>query len=186
MMEFFQTLLHPDREDPNAVERAAVARAANILMVGEFQLLQLAYYEWHGEDLPVDLVNRLFGAYMLKNLVPHWARHYARRIIEKDDKGFIDFSDPYYHRYDHDYHTWVPRGTQRFIVAAVGVFLVVFGSIYVANHVAGASASLLPPYFEEKDLRQTLPDMQVKNVGSEHFIAPGGAGNFSDVNRRPR
>ena len=59
MKDFFQTLLKPDREDPEAKERAEVARAADILMIGEFQFLQLAYYEWHGDDLPVELVDKL-------------------------------------------------------------------------------------------------------------------------------
>ncbi len=45
---------------------------------------------------------------------------------------------------------------------------------------------MLPPYFEEKDLPQTLPDMNVKEAQREHFIAPGGAGNFSDVSRPRR
>ena len=50
MQGFFKTLIRPDQEeDP---ERTLVARAANVLQVGEFQLLQLAYHEWHGHDLP--------------------------------------------------------------------------------------------------------------------------------------
>ena len=62
-----------------------------------------------------------------------------------------------------------------------GVNPIIFGSIYVANQVVEAPVSLLPPYFDEKELGQTLPDMTVKTRGKEHFIAPGGAGNFSDV-----
>ena len=61
-------------------ERLVVISAANQLQVGEFQLLQLAYKEWFGEDLPEALVSKLFTSYMLHNYVPHWARHYARRM----------------------------------------------------------------------------------------------------------
>ena len=42
MTGFFQTLIQPDREEHP--ERALIARAANLLQVGEFQLLQLAYH----------------------------------------------------------------------------------------------------------------------------------------------
>ena len=183
-MNLFQTLLRPDHEENP--ERTEVAKAANILQVGEFQLLQLAYFKWHGQDLPVALVDRLFTNYMLHSEVPHWVRHYARRIIEDAGQGVININDPWFHRYDHDYHTWVPQGLQRFCIAVAGLIIVVFGSIYMANRVVDSPTSMLPPYFEKKDLRQTLPDMNMKTDYNEHFIAPGGAGNFSDVSRGRR
>ena len=62
MPNFFQTLMKPDREDPGNADQSDVARAANILMIGEFQMLQLAYFEWYGEDLPIALIDRLFAA----------------------------------------------------------------------------------------------------------------------------
>ncbi|MCH7542778.1 MAG: hypothetical protein IIB65_03995, partial [Proteobacteria bacterium] len=46
MSNLFQTLMRPDREESE--QRAEVARAANLLQLGEFQLLQLAYHDWHG------------------------------------------------------------------------------------------------------------------------------------------
>ena len=133
MKDFFQTLLHPDREDPREAERSQVARAADVLMIGEFQFLQLAYYEWHGEDLPVALVDRLFAAYMLKSQVPHWARHYARRILDKYERGFIEPHDPYYHRYDAEYVTHVPQGVTRFCKAALFLILFVAGAVWLGQ-----------------------------------------------------
>ena len=56
----------------------------------------------------------------------------------------------------------------------------VFGSIYVANQVVDSPTSLLPPYFEEKDLHRVLPDGKIHTGLREQFIAPGGASNFSD------
>ena len=88
MIGLFQTLLRPDREeDP---ERTIVARAANILQVGEFQLLQLAYEDWYGKAMSPELSDRLFRAYMMQGEVPVWARHYARWVIRQDeiDAGF--------------------------------------------------------------------------------------------------
>ena len=78
-MEFFQTLIRPDREENS--QRAEVCKAANHLQVGEFQFLQLAYREWHKDEMPEELSNSIFKSYMLRDEVPHWARHYGRRII---------------------------------------------------------------------------------------------------------
>ena len=68
MTTFFQTLIRPDREE--SAQRAEVAKAANLLQVGEFQFLQLAYSEWHGEEMSEELINHLFMAYMLYDQVP--------------------------------------------------------------------------------------------------------------------
>ena len=180
-MSLWKTLLHPDREEVEMKDRLVVISAANQLQVGEFQLLQLAYRDWYGEDLPAALVSKLFTSYMLHNRVPHWARHYARHIIDGHERGDLDDNAPIFHRYDDDYHTQVPRGVQRFCVAVAGVFIAVFGSIYVANQVVDTTASMLPPYFEINDLPRVLPDTTLDVPEIEHFISPGGAGNFSDV-----
>lgn len=70
-MTLLQAFIRPDREE-NA-RRAEVARAANLLQVGELQFLQLAYDEWRGREMPEDLINRLFTAYMLHDQTPWWA-----------------------------------------------------------------------------------------------------------------
>lgn len=183
---FIHALLHPDGDEVKLKDRLVVISAANQLQVGEFQLLQLAYWDWFGKNLPEETFSRLFSSYMLDNDVPHWARHYARYVLDSFERGELNDMDPAFHRYDAEYHTSMPRGGQRFCIAAAGVFLAVFGSIYVANQVVESTASMLPPYFEKNDLPQTLPDMNVKAVQREHFIAPGGAGNFSDVSRPRR
>ncbi len=149
-MNFFETLIHPDKEeDP---ERAVVAQAANLLQVGEFQLLQLAYKDWFGEDMPKALVDNLFHTYMLYNEVPHWARQYARKIIAVEGRGELDDLDPGYHVYDADYHTFVPDGVRKFIVATSILVICIGGGIWVANLAAGEGLSVLPPYFESKEL----------------------------------
>ena len=182
MSSLWETLLHPDHEELEMKDRLAVISAANQLQVGEFQLLQLAYREWHDKDLPEALMSRLFTSYMLQNEVPHWAQHYARRVIKRYERGQLDENAASFHRYDHDYHTSVPRGLQRFLVATVGIAIAVFGSIYVANEVVESPTSLLPPYFEEKDLRRVLPDVNEETGTREPFIAPEGAENFTNVN----
>lgn len=152
MNKFFKTLMHPDQEDEEGDERAEVAKAANILQIGEFQLLQLAYHAWFDEDLPKVMVDKLFIDYMLRDEVPYWARQYARRILRDDPKGLINANDPAYHRYDHDYVTHVPQGVKRFTLAALLLFAIVAGGIWMSDRVAHQSGAVLPPYFDDKDL----------------------------------
>ncbi len=151
MHGFFETLLRPDQEeDP---ERTVVARAANILQVGEFQLLQLAYHAWHNQDMPQVMFDRMFASYMLHGEVPHWARHYAETVLDLSERGLLDPNNPAYHRYDHDYVRHVPDGVRKFIVASMIVVVVIFGGLWI-GHIAGVQqvTSVLPPYFEIEQL----------------------------------
>ena len=149
MKSFIKTLLRPDREeDP---ERAIVARAANILQVGEFQLLQLAYKDWYGQELPSALCDRLFQAYMLHGDIPTWARHYARQIIDFYERDLIDPDDAYYHRYDREYVTHVPQGVRQFTLASFILASVLVLGVLIGEMAAGEGASMLPPYFDDRD-----------------------------------
>jgi hypothetical protein len=149
-MNFFQTLLRPDLEDEP--DKALIGRAANLLQVGEFQFLQLAYREWHGENLPDALNGPLFSQFMLYDRVPMWARHYARRIVELDRQGRLDDSDPRFHQFDNDYRTTAPHGVRHFALAASMIAVVLVGGIVVSDLSTDRGTSILPPYFDEKEL----------------------------------
>jgi hypothetical protein len=168
-MNFFATLLYPDREELEMEERMIVASAANVLQVGEFQLLQLAYREWFGKDLPEALVTRLFTAYMLQNEVPHWARHYARLILMREEQGTLAANDMRYHRYDHDYHTSVPRGTQQFCLVAGLLTVTLVLGVVLANQAVDQPTSLLPPYFERSEIQQSPPQPAGQDQRSSVF-----------------
>lgn len=175
MSSLWQTLLKPDHEELEMKDRLIVIAAANQLQVGEFQLLQLAYREWFDHDLPEALVAKLFHSYMVHHEVPHWARHYARRIVDGCERGEIDDNAPAFHRYDNDYHTAVPQGTRRFCFAVAGICLVVFGSIYVANQMVTSPMSLLPPYFDRNEFRRGAQDAGAATGDRENAVAPGRA-----------
>ena len=159
-MNFFETLLHPDREELEMGERRVVSAAANLLQVGEFQFLQLAYRAWFDEDLPEALVARLFSSYMLHDEVPHWARHYARLILSREERGQLDENDPAFHRYDHDYHTFVPGGVRKFCTAVGMLTAVMVSALLVASMTVDKPTSLLPPYFSEKELLAIDQDLR--------------------------
>ncbi|MBC8268822.1 MAG: hypothetical protein H8E36_08745 [Rhodospirillaceae bacterium] len=152
-MNLWQTLMRPDREELELGERMLVAKAANILQVGEFQLLQLAYQGWHNRDLPEALVSQLFSSYMLKNEVPHWARHYARKIIDADTMNSLNENAHAFHVYDHEYRTSVQGGVRRFWTAVGMLTLFIGGAIILADLSVTTSASQFPPYLNEEDLK---------------------------------
>ncbi len=153
MQGFFKTLMRPDQEeDP---ERTLVARAANVLQVGEFQLLQLAYYEWHGHELPQDDCGKLFQAYMLHGEIPAWARNFATWVLRQDEIDMIDGREESFHRFDHDYVTHVPQGVLRFVLASATIAFILFGGILLSHVTVDAGTSVLPPFFDENELDQS-------------------------------
>jgi hypothetical protein len=155
MKKFIKTLVRPDQEeDP---ERTVVARAANILQVGEFQLMQLAYEDWYGQELPAALCDQLFQAYMLRGEIPTWARHYARSIIDFQERGLIDCNDAYYHRYDREYVTHVPQGVRQFTWVSLILASVLVLGVVISEMAVGEGVSLLPPYFDQRDFPSHQP-----------------------------
>lgn len=157
-MNLFQTLMRPDKEELEHGERVLIAKAANILQVGEFQLLQLAYRDWHNKDLPEALVSQLFSSYMLKNEVPHWARHYARKILDAEEKGALNDNEPSFHDYDHDYHTSVPNGKRNFWIAVAILTTVLGGAIALSDLAVVRAAGMFPPYLDQEDLKPQRPE----------------------------
>ena len=57
MNGLIKTLIKPDWDDNT--KRSEILHAANLLHVGEFQLIQLAYKTWFREDLPEDKINKI-------------------------------------------------------------------------------------------------------------------------------
>ena len=181
MTGFFETLIRPDKEEVEMAERAVVGTAANLLQVGEFQFLQLAYREWHDADMPEGMIDRIFSGYMLRNEVPHWARHYARLILMRADLGTLDDNDPAYHRYDNDYRITVPKGVRHFCAAAGVLAFVMVTAIVLAEYAVDKPVSLLPPYFERDELEAT-PEVTEPAIEREAMMwgrvarTPAGAG----------
>lgn len=153
MAGFFKTLLRPDREEEP--ERAEVAKAANLLQVGEFQLLQLAYLAWHGEEMPESENDAIFRFYMVHSQVPAWARHYARRVIVLDEMGDLDDRDPRYHRYDTEYFKALPLGARRLTWAVCCLAFLMVGGLAVGYVAPVEVTSMHPPFFS---VQQLSPD----------------------------
>lgn len=148
-MNFLQTLIRPDKEDEGA--RGDIVSAANLLQIGEFQFLQLAYREWHDEELPKRLMDNLFKAYMFRNEVPPWASHYARTIFDRERKGRLDDREARYHRYDYEFQSEVQNGRKKFWIATAVIVLSLGGSLLLADFSTRPGGSVFPPYFDLRD-----------------------------------
>ncbi len=148
-----KTLIKPDWDDNP--KRSEILNAANLLQIGEFQLIQLAYKIWYKEDLPEDKINKIFSEYMVTEIIPIWVTHYAQDILKLSKANAFDSYNKKYHVYDHEFGDYIPdekRRKKRGIFYATIIGIIFIGSHYMAiNYVdIEESASFYPPYIEKK------------------------------------
>ena len=148
-----KTLIKPDWDDNP--KRSDILHAANLLHVGEFQLIQLAYKVWYNEDLPEDKINKIFSEYMVTGIIPIWVTHYAQDILKLNKANVLDSFNDKYHVYDHEFGKYISTEKQRkrrVIFYALIIGIVFVGSHYMAiNYVEEeGSAGFYPPYVEKR------------------------------------
>ena len=148
-----KTLIKPDWDDNP--KRSEILHAANLLHIGEFQLIQLAYKAWYNEDLPEDKINKIFSEYMVSGIIPIWVTYYAKDIINMENANVLNSHDQKYHIYDHEFGDYIPdekRRKRRGIFYATIIGIIFIGSHYMAiNYVdIEESASFYPPYVEKR------------------------------------
>ncbi len=151
MKDFIHTLIKPDWD--NNPKRSEILDAANLLQIGEFQLIQLAYKVWYKENLPEDKINKIFEVYMIRGIIPIWVTYYARDIIKLDNANVLNGYDEKYHVYDHEFGEYIcndkhrrRRGIQ---YATIIILVFIFTHFMAANYVEEA-ASFYPPYIEKR------------------------------------
>ena len=112
-------------------EDNVVAQAANRLGVGEFQVFQLAHADWFGAEAEAKELEPIFFRYLMHDQTDPWVRHYARGIVDLDDRGVLDSDNSHYHRYDARSMRPLSRvsGVLRFV--AVVLFVVVFFTVSI-------------------------------------------------------
>ncbi len=156
-MLFLLTLLQPDYEENP--ERGLIGSAANIVQIGEFQLLQLAYFEWYDHDMSDDITHCVFHAYMVDGQVPHWAKKYAQKVVDADVAGTIDINHEYFHSYDQESHDFTNTGIRQFVIASSVIAALFAGGLVLSHYSAQEGSSVLPPYFDKRnfDIKKTSP-----------------------------
>ena len=153
MNGLLKTLVKPDWDDNP--KRSEILYAANILQIGEFQLIQLAYKVWFREDLPENKINKIFEEYMIRGIIPIWVTYYAKDIIKLDNANVLNSYDEKYHVYDHEFGTYIYDNKQRRrrgVLYATIIAIVFIASHYMAiNYVEDeGSAGFYPPYIEKR------------------------------------
>ena len=151
MNGLLRTLIKPDWDDDP--KRSEILDAANLLQVGEFQLVQLAYKDWYREELAEDKIDKIFGEYMFKKIIPIWATFYARDIKKLDKANALNIYDKKYHIYDYEFGEYYNEKERRNrgILYATIVAIVFIASHYMAiSYVEDeGSAGFYPPYVEK-------------------------------------
>tara|TARA_B110000014_G_C19895151_1_gene463091 strand:+ start:234 stop:746 length:513 start_codon:yes stop_codon:yes gene_type:complete len=160
-----KTLIKPDWDDNP--KRSEILHAANLLQIGEFQLIQLAYKVWYRKDLPEEKINRIFSEYMVSGIIPIWVTYYARDIIKMEHANVLNSYDEKYHVYDHEFGEYLKNDDKKrrrrgifytFIIGIVFIF-----SHYMAANYSEEPAGFYPPYIEKSVV---YPELYKKNDGN--------------------
>ena len=153
MNGFVKTLIKPDWDDNP--KRSEILHAANLLHIGEFQLIQLAYKVWYKQDLPEEKINKIFSHYMISGIIPIWVTYYAKDILKMENANVLNSYDEKYHVYDHEFGESLQDDQKRkkrgiFYTLIVGIVFI--GSHYMAIQYVEdeESASFYPPYIEKR------------------------------------
>ena len=164
MRGLLKTLIKPDwDENP---KRTLVIQAANLVQIGEFQLIQLAYKSWYGVDLPEEKINTIFNEYMITGIIPIWVTYYADTIIKLDKAKVLDSYDKKYHIYDHEFGETIfdeKKRKKRGILYASIITIVFIFSHYMAYNFNGEPASFYPPYIEKEIVYPELYNKKSSN-----------------------
>ena len=163
MNGLLKTLIKPDwDEDPRRTE---ILNAANLLQIGEFQLIQLAYKVWYRKNLPEDKINNIFSEYMVTGIIPIWVTYYAKDILKLDKANVLDSYNKKYHVYDHEFGKYIYDEKQRKRRGIVYTTIIIF--VFIATHYMAInyvedneSAGFYPPYIEK---RVVYPELYKKN-----------------------
>ena len=153
MNGLLKTLIKPDWDDNP--KRSKILHAANLLHIGEFQLIQLAYKVWYGKDLPEEKINKIFSEYMISGIIPIWVTYYAKEIIKIEHANALNSYDKKYHVYDHEFGAYIYNNQQRnrrgILYATIIAFVFVTTHYMAINYVENEeSAGFFPPYIEKR------------------------------------
>ena len=151
MNGLLKTIIKPDWDDNP--KRSEIIQASNLIQVGEFQLIQLAYKSWYNEDLPENKINLIFNEYMITGIIPIWVTDYAKDIIKLDNANKLDSYNKKYHIYDHEFGEAITSDQERKrrgIIYTIIIGFVFIASNYVAINFTEESAGFYPPYIEKK------------------------------------
>lgn len=79
--------------DSSCKDLIAVAVSASLLQVSEFKCFQIAYAQWFGHELDERSMEGIFSAYLKDLTIPHWVRHFTRKVFHLEVQGKLNPED---------------------------------------------------------------------------------------------
>ena len=157
MNGFVKTLIKPDWDDNP--KRSEILHAANLLQIGEFQLIQLAYKVWYKRDLPEEKISKIFSEYMVSGIIPIWVTYYAKDIIKIEKASALNSYDLKYHIYDHEFGEYIPN--EKYRKRRGYFYLTIIAMVFIASHYMAINyveepAGFYPPYVEKREVYPEL------------------------------
>jgi hypothetical protein len=101
----------------------AVSFVARLLDISEFNLFEIAYINWFGNEATKKAMDDFFGSYLTSGLVPFWLRDMVRKVIGKYKKGELTPSEfgirqPCVNRFKKGFG-WILVGLFSFLIFAI-------------------------------------------------------------------
>jgi len=124
----------------------SVLNATALLDITEWDFFNLAYHRWYGGPAESTAMEPIFAAYMFKNIVPPWVRHFARLVELRYRQGNLDRDALGVHRQPGS-REMVSRGVRHgvFIVAVLAALIVL--AQFAANVLMIGVRCMFPPCY---------------------------------------
>ena len=78
------------KKDDSCKDLIAVAVSASLLQISEFKCFQVAYAQWFGHELDEQSMENIFSTYLKELSVPHWVRHFTRKVFYLEVQGKLN------------------------------------------------------------------------------------------------
>ena len=124
----------------------SVLTATALLDITEWDFFNLAYNRWHGEPAAEGVMEPIFAAYMFNDVVPLWARHFARLVERLYRRGVLDRRALGVNRLPGSAQM-VSRGMRYSVIIAVIIVALVVLAEFVAQMIKLGDRCLFPPCY---------------------------------------
>ncbi len=78
------------KKDDSCSDILSIAASASLLQISEFRCFQIAYAQWFGYDLDERSMEHIFSSYLKESIVPHWVRHFTRKVFALEVQGMLN------------------------------------------------------------------------------------------------
>ncbi len=124
----------------------SVLNATALLDITEWDFFNLAYDRWHGGPAEQTVMEPIFAAYMFNDVVPLWARHFARLVERLYQRGVLDRHALGVDRLPGS-RQMVTRGVRYGILITVVIIALIVFAEFVAQVTTLGERCLFPPCY---------------------------------------